>query len=70
MTPTQEQIKQAWVKWNEESDSTIHNANAEQILEWLEGMRAFQWELWQSNPDYQKTFEAERFAYLKAWEHG
>lgn len=68
MSLTDEEMQRAWAKWNEENDFHCHQATYEQVIDWLEGLRAWEVELRKTNPERLKDFEAERFAYLKYWQ--
>lgn len=45
----------AWKKWNRENKPLFYTP--EQILDWLDGMRSFMFEVWKKNPSLRKTYE-------------
>lgn len=57
MTLNHKTKESAWKEWNQKSH--IQKFTPEQVIEWLEGMRAFLFEVWKNNPEKLRQWNEE-----------
>lgn len=57
-TLLEEKERECWELWNQQAESV--KLTPEQCLEWLDGVRAFMFEVWRENPHLRREYERLR----------